>query len=140
MNVRMCQKCGKCCKSNIGAIIFPSDIKKLSNFLQLQPSDFIFQWCNENIIFIKNKKIKVFTIKIKDGKCSFLDSNNLCKIFNYRPYQCVHAPYNFIAKYSFWSHMSCIEEGDFVDLDSSKNDKIIFSELLDNGYDFLERR
>ncbi len=136
MNVKICQKCGKCCRSNIGAFIFPSDIKKISHFLQLQPSDFILQCCDENIVIIRNKKLKVFTLKIKDGKCLFLGNDNLCKIFDCRPYQCVNAPYYFIAKYSFWSHMPCIKEEEFFDLDSSKKDKIIFSELLDSGYDF----
>lgn len=134
MNVEICQKCGKCCRSNIGAFIFPSDIKRISNFLQMQPSDFVLQWCDENTIFIKNNTLKLLTLKIKDGKCCFLNSNNLCKIFKCRPYQCVNAPYNFMAKYSFWSHMPCVKEDDFVNLNSLEKDKIIFSELLNNGY------
>lgn len=134
MNVRICQKCGKCCKSNIGAFIFPSDIKKISKFFQIQPSNFILQWCDENNIILYDNKIEVFTLKLKNGKCCFLDDNNLCKIFNCRPYQCINAPYNFLAQYSFWSHMSCVKEDDFIGLNSLQKDKIIFSELLNNDY------
>lgn len=137
MNAKTCQKCGKCCLSNIGAFIFPSDVYKISNYLQISPSNFLLQWCDKHIIKIKNKELKVFVLKIRNGKCAFLDTNNLCKIFECRPYQCINAPYNFLSKYSFWSHMPCIEEKDFVDLDSSYNDKIIFSELLSNKYEFF---
>ena len=118
----------------MGPFIFPSDVKRISNFLCLSPLDFILQKCVENKIMINDKKIKVFTLKIKNGNCCFLNNNNLCEIFECRPYQCINAPYNFMAKYSYWSHMPCVTEDDFITLDSSKNDKIIFSELLDDGY------
>lgn len=133
MHVKKCQRCGKCCHSNIGAFIFPSDLIRLSEYLQLTPSNFITDRCEEHILKIKNIDIKIYTLKINDGKCTFL-TDNLCEIFNCRPYQCIHAPYNFLAEYSLWSHMSCTKQEEFINLDSSQNDKIIFSELLDNGY------
>lgn len=133
MNVKICQRCGKCCYSNIGAFIFPSDVKKISDFMQLTPADFVMKWCEEHVLHINNENVKIFTLKIKDGKYSFLN-DNLCKIFDCRPYQCMNAPYNFLAKYSFWSHMACVEKEDFIGIDSSLNDRTIFSELLDNGY------
>ena len=121
----------------MGPFIFPSDVKKISNFLHLEQFDFVAKWCEKNAILIKDKKIDIFTLKTKDGKCSFLDDNNLCEIFNYRPYQCIYAPYNFIAKYSFWSHMPCVKKEDFINLNSLKQDEIIFSELLNDGYKFI---
>lgn len=135
MSVKKCNKCGKCCYSNIGAFVFPSDVKQICEFLHLEPVCFFKEYCDEHVLYVRNKNIKVFTLKIINKKCIFLCQNNLCKIFKYRPYQCVNAPYNFLSKYSFWHHMPCVSAKDFESVDSSISDKEIFSELLNNGYD-----
>lgn len=140
MNVKKCLKCGKCCYSNAGPFIFPQDVERISNYLYITPCKFLLDYCISNNLHIEGKDLKIYSTKIQNGKCIFLDDNNLCKIFKCRPYQCINAPYNFLANYSFWKHMKCISPEDFKDIDSSENDKKIFSEILDDGYKKYLRR
>lgn len=130
---RVCFKCGACCKGDIGPIIFPSDAKIISANLGETQKSFLAKYCVLSDI-PNNLGLEVYFLKMQEGKCVFLNNRNLCDIYNYRPYQCVNAPFKFLAKYVFWKHMSCVEEGDFNGIDSTEFDKKVFKELIDLGY------
>ena len=72
-------------------------------------------------------------------KCVFLGDDCLCEIYPVRPYQCIHAPFELFSDYQFWSHMPCISEMDFKEIDSSKNDIKMLQQLIDVGYNSFEK-
>lgn len=129
----VCFKCGACCKGDMGPIVFPSDVKTISANLGETQKSFLAKFCVLSDI-PNNFGMEVYSLKMQEGKCIFLNNKNLCDIYDYRPYQCVNAPFNFLAKYVFWQHMSCIKKSDFNGIDSTKPDKEIFKELIDLGY------
>lgn len=130
---RKCNRCGLCCQGSIGPFIFPSDLESISNFLGIEKQRFLACYCECNNI-PNNAKLIIYSLKMRDGKCIFLNNSNLCEIFEHRPYQCKNAPFKFLSKYYFWKHMPCVSEEDFLGVDSSALDKIIFKELVAIGY------
>lgn len=130
---KKCNKCGLCCQGSMGPFIFPSDLKSISNFLEIEKQQFLKSYC-ECYNIQNSAGLIIYSLKMIDGKCVFLNESNLCEIFEYRPYQCKNAPFKFLSKYHFWKHMPCVNEEDFFGVDSSELDKIIFQELIEIGY------
>lgn len=118
----------------MGPFIFPSDLKSISSFLRIEKHRFLREYCEPNNI-LNDLGLTFYSLKTYDGKCVFLNDNNLCEIFEFRPYQCKNAPFMFLAKFDFWAHMPCIDEKDFIGVDSTELDKAIFEELISIGYD-----
>lgn len=137
---KRCNKCGACCKGGMGPIIFPNDISDICMKLALRPKMFLGNYCEHDVIKVEDKEISIYYLKLKKGSCIFLREDNLCEIFQCRPYQCRYAPYDFMAKYKFWKHMPCVTQDEFNGLDSSDNDKRILNQLLGDGYINYERR
>ncbi len=133
MPSKMCNKCGKCCKGSMGTFVFPSDVLKISNMLNVDKKYFLNKFCVKNTLDIYGKKVDIFSIKTDGGVCMFL-KNNLCDIYQYRPYQCIYAPYDFLSQSGFWEHMPCLDRALLKNSDSTYNDSIMFRELLDRGY------
>lgn len=134
MNVeRKCKKCGICCQGKLGACVFPSDVEPIANYLNIHPNDFLNHFCNRYSLTTKHGKVELYCLKIIDRKCIFLQ-NNLCEVFEGRPFQCKNAPFHFLSYYSLWKHMPCVKEEDFIHIDSSEVDKTMFSQLIEVGY------
>lgn len=131
---RKCNKCGLCCRGSMGPFIFPSDLQKLSERFGIAKEQFLAQYC-ELCNIPNDSGLVIYCLKTRNGKCVFLNESNLCEIYECRPYQCKNAPFRFLSKYPFWSHMTCVEEKDFIGLDSSELDEKIFGELVTIGYD-----
>lgn len=131
--IRKCNKCGLCCQGSMGPFVFPSDLQSISTSLGIEKNLFLSKYCELNNI-PNDLGIIIYSLKMCDGKCIFLNKSNLCEIYEYRPYQCKNAPFKFLAKYHFWKHMQCIEEKDFDEINSSELDKKIFEELITIGY------
>ena len=129
-----CNKCGSCCKGSMGPFVFPSDIIKISDTLNVDCTTFINQYCEKNIINFSSERIEIYSIRCDENGCVFLTDERLCKIYSSRPYQCIHAPYKFLSKYEMWSHMKCLDKELLEKCDSSKFDLKIFEELLSQGY------
>lgn len=129
-----CKKCGKCCCGKMGPIIIPNDIKPLCNKLGISYRQFLNGYCEKYIIHTCLKQIHIYYLKMCNNKCIFLNDKHLCTVYNTRPFQCVHAPLEFMAHYKYWTHMSCITAEDFVDRNSEKVDLYIFSSILNEGY------
>lgn len=141
MNAKIqCNKCGRCCQGEIGPFIFPSDVNSICKNIQVKPALFIKTYCDCHVIMASTQSIEIYSLKMVSGHCIFLNEKNLCDIYQFRPFQCVNAPFDFLANYNYWSHMPCIQEEDFLFADSSKNDKMMLHQLLDIGYhDFTKR-
>jgi len=91
----VCRKCGNCCKRGF-VYIKKDDIKKISTFFRITQKDFINQY-TENILWLGR------VLKFKGDKCIFLNSNNLCLIYNVRPLQCRTFPgWGWIVKKTNW--------------------------------------
>lgn len=142
MNVKKCyqscHQCGKCCYCSIGPIIFPSDAKKISEYLNIHPMDFLKKYCKKSYINTIGGKLYIYYFKIIQGHCIFLMHNNLCEIYNIRPYQCINAPYNFLSNSECWNHMPCLDMDKLKKSNSEKLDLKIFSEIINDGYDILK--
>ena len=85
-----CKQCGKCCSLD-AVMIFPNDIKTMSEYLGMSKKQF------------KNKYISVITHKQCTGTfkyktpCIFQDPNTKkCNIYEARPSICVSYPFNAI--------------------------------------------
>lgn len=129
-----CNKCGKCCCGKMGPLIFPRDIKPICTNLKISYKDFLCNYCEKHNFDENLNKIYIYYLKMSNDRCIFLDKNHLCKIYHSRPYQCVYAPFNFLAKYEYWKHMTCITEDDFLKVSSEMSDKIVFSSILNGEY------
>ncbi len=131
---RNCNKCGLCCQGSMGPFVFPSDLQRISTSLGIEKKLFLAEYCVHCDI-PNTSMLTIFSLKMRDGRCIFLNKSNLCEIYEDRPYQCKNAPFKFLADYRFWKHMPCVEEKDFNNINSSELDKQIFKELLTIGYD-----
>lgn len=139
MNANICKKCGACCYGSIGPLVFPSDVKIISQFLNISPRILLECYCEKLKINTINGVLDVYYIKVEEGHCMFLTENNLCSIYKYRPYQCINAPYKFLANSFFWNHMLCIDKKRLEKSNSEKLDSIIFREIIYKGYtEFFE--
>lgn len=132
---KKCKKCGKCCKGKIlGPIIFPEDIEGICQAINVTPDVFLSLYCDSQILNTNHEEVLIYFLKVVNDACIFLKENNLCQIFENRPYQCVYAPFQFLGYYKFWEHMECVNEEDFAGVDTSENDMKMLRQLLDNGY------
>lgn len=139
MNVEIkCKKCGRCCKGECGPFVFPSDVSSIANHLRLHCNTFLRDYCELHTFQILGEEVSVYSINISSEKCVFLGDNCLCKIYPVRPYQCIHAPFEFFSDYQFWSHMPCVSEMDFRNFDSRGNDVKMLQQLIDIGYSNFE--
>lgn len=129
-----CKRCGVCCRGKMGPIIFPRDVIPLCKKLNVLCQEFLKAFCEKSTVVISEKCIDVFYLKMENGKCIFSNEKNLCDVYEQRPYQCVHAPFEYMAKYEYWKHMRCLTKQDFDDVDSRKLDYAIFNELLKSNY------
>ena len=135
---KTCTKCGSCCKCLTGPFVFPSDVVKISKNIGVTTRDFLSLYCVSHYITCYDKKVLVFCLKVIDERCVFLTTNNLCRIYSYRPFQCIYAPYDFLSNFSdFWEHMSCLDKQKLITCNSEKNDIEKFSELINPGYGHL---
>lgn len=130
--MKKCKKCGKCCCGDTGPIIFPRDIEPICAKIDLNAEEFLNRFCIERH-HNKKKEILIYFLKAINDKCIFLNENNLCLIYDVRPYQCRNAPFNFFPEYHIWKHMVCINKEDFDNHNGSFS-KDIFEEILTIGY------
>lgn len=141
MNVKkICKKCGCCCKGEIGPFVFPSDVTRICNFLDIEPFLFLSEYCTKHVIKSNTQDLYIYSINCNSNGCIFL-KNQLCQIYSHRPFQCSHAPFYFLGDYSIWEHMPCVNEKDFKNINTIENDEKMFEQIIKIGYDkFLERR
>lgn len=134
-----CDKCGQCCKGSMGPFIFSSDVRDICKTLNKTEEIFLKEYCVKHAFILEGSTYEIFTIRQLDGRCFFLNEDNLCEIYDVRPYQCKNAPYNFLAGYGLWDHMKCIDKQLESKAQTTEKDICILSELIDKGYKF-ERR
>ena len=78
-----CLSCANCCKTT-SPIFREIDIKRISKFLRLKESQFIEQYLR---IDEDNDYV------LKQSPCAFLQEDNYCSIYEYRPLACREYPH-----------------------------------------------
>lgn len=134
MKLPKCSKCGSCCKGTMGPFIFPSDSERISKKLGVTSKQFLELYCQKNILKIQELNVPIYSLKLSGEVCVFLNEHNLCDIFDYRPYQCIYAPYEFLSSSRLWKHMKCLDKELLLLCNSDKKDKEILKELFDKSY------
>jgi Fe-S-cluster containining protein len=94
-----CVKCGYCCNQR-SCIPTPKELIKIAEFLKLSPQDCINTYFavdkknGDSNLYVKPIGVNQMDLKGKfipsertfnEGKCIFLDENNLCKIHSVKP-------------------------------------------------------
>lgn len=78
-----CLKCANCCKTT-GPLFTFADIERISKYLRQKPQQFIDQYLR-----IDEDKDYV----LKSVPCAFLDGDNMCFIYDFRPKACREFPH-----------------------------------------------
>lgn len=138
MSVKKCIKCGKCCYCSTGPIVFPSDVKRISRFLKINPKKLLEKYCQKLYVEVLMGKFEIYHFNVTQGHCIFLTQNNLCDIYNVRPYQCINAPYKFLSSSGFWNHIPCLDKAKLKRSNSQNLDSIILCEIINEGYDIFK--
>lgn len=95
-----CSKCGKCCcgfSEDKGVILFPDDITRIANELNISSEIFKTKYCYSRKLITKKKILKLLFLNNIGDRCIFLNKHNLCMIYEFKPIQCQKAPFYF-----FW--------------------------------------
>lgn len=129
-----CNMCGECCKTNskeqFGVLLFPQEIDKFQNELQISKEEFFALYCFLKTINIHELTLEMLFLKMVNGHCIFLDDDNKCKVYAFRPLQCQKAPYTFLAKPNVWKHMPCVDMELLNNCNSKSSDLMLIQDLL----------
>jgi Fe-S-cluster containining protein len=112
----VCTKCGMCCcgfSENNGVILFPKDIKRIANKLNIPLQSFKTKYCYSRELITEKKTLTLFFLRHISGRCIFLNDFNLCIIYDFKPIQCTKGPFYF-----FW------KEGECFNFECMKNVKV----------------
>ena len=84
-----CKMCGKCCKWEGVVVLKPSDIKRLSVTKSMDKDAFLKKYAEHDG--------DNFVLKNKEGStaCVFLNDNDKCSVFSYKPKQCADFPKDY---------------------------------------------
>jgi Fe-S-cluster containining protein len=94
-----CTKCGLCCTNFNDArivILFPSDLDRISKYLNLDEEHFIEAYCEKKTLNVEGNEVSLITLSNTNGNCVFLTEDNRCAIHEVKPYQCKNTPFNFL--------------------------------------------
>ncbi|MHA1339437.1 MAG: YkgJ family cysteine cluster protein [Promethearchaeota archaeon] len=134
-----CKLCGRCCtgKDEGFVFLFRRDILNIANFLQKTLDDFLdnyveviettFRLFDPKSLKYKNKIFILKALVLKQdkdtGRCIFLQDDNKCLIYQYRPYQCRAWPlwYSNMTKSEHFHNAKSKCPGFKVDIDNLKN-------------------
>lgn len=85
-----CQRCGFCCSFSGYVLLTDEDAEKIAAFLNLD----IYQFTAQYTEFVIGRQ-QLTLIEQKNGRCIFLDDDNLCIIQAVKPVQCTSFPYKW---------------------------------------------
>lgn len=78
-----CLACANCCKTT-SPIFKETDIKRIAKNMRMKPTDFINEYLN---LDDENDYV------LKSSPCTFLNADNTCFIYDYRPQACREYPH-----------------------------------------------
>ena len=78
-----CVRCGNCCRWRGWVQITDGDITSIARFLGMEQRDFIEQYTRLHLT-----RERLALNELPDGRCIFLDGENVCRIQPVKPLQC----------------------------------------------------
>ena len=128
-----CTQCGICCKNlkRYSVMLFPEDIRKLSNEFAITRYKFIELYCEYKDIIYEDKVLRICYLKTNNTDCPFL-KGNLCTVHLQKPIQCKRTPYDFFAYYEIWGYMPCVCKESYPEGESYENDIALIKKLMDD--------
>lgn len=129
-----CNNCGKCCRLRGDIVLYPMDIIRISNFLNISCKEFLKEY---TITLEYSVILSQIVIKSKNDKfstCIFLDEENMkCKIYEVRPIACSNFPFILLNENNYAVQMvPCVQ-------DFNKGSKVI-DLLMQNPYFLSEKK
>ena len=85
-NTLDCLQCANCCKT-VGPLFTSKDIMRISKKLKISPGQF-----TETYLKVDEDQDYV----LKELPCIFLDDNNCCSIYSFRPKACYEYPHTLM--------------------------------------------
>lgn len=97
MSSFICKICGNCCKGEGSVFLYPDDIKRISEHLNLSNQETVNKYAEYVMLEIIEDTgsymyMPYLVLKKSDDKCLFLKSNR-CEINKFKPFQCMHTPF-----------------------------------------------
>ncbi len=138
-----CKKCGNCCASasDYSVNLYLEDVESLSRNFKIGKYEFIKNYCK---LYYDSHNFSDCTMVIpvielnkrKDGRCIFLNDNNLCSVYEYRPQLCVISPFDSsymynINEYSRFKSLCLGMDGDEVYMLKDIQKMLVLEERLD---------
>lgn len=119
-----CTKCGACCSWEGVVYLVPDDIKRLSEFLGNNLSDFMNKHVTKHLgrDILKNK------LGVQD--CVFLDGNKTCSVWDARPKQCGEYPIKFDSRCPGFHRSGASQRGDIME----KQERDLMASVSENLY------
>ena len=119
-----CLECGACCKGFGGTYVSENDIKKISEFINVDPKIFINRYLTES-------GSKYVLVQGKDDMCIFYDKEKQCTIHPVKPYMCKAWPFikAIISNPENWNAMAGSCPGIQKDIEHNILKKIIEYEI-----------
>ncbi|MEM2570475.1 MAG: YkgJ family cysteine cluster protein [Thermoproteota archaeon] len=118
-----CIRCGNCCRNTDRVerriVLTKKDVETIHSATRLRIEDFADRNNNENY---------PYAIKLVSEKCFFLDANNTCLVYSYRPLVCRFYPFllrKIGTKYVFDVDPSCPGLGNGENIDEKYFIKLI---------------
>ncbi len=81
-----CKKCGDCCTGFGGTYITDKDVKRISEYIQINADIFISKFCDVS-------GTRHVLTQRENGKCIFFDMEKKCTIHPVKPYMCRAWPF-----------------------------------------------
>lgn len=78
-----CLACAQCCKTH-SPLFLETDIERIAQYLKMRPADFVSKY-----LILDEDGDWIFTTV----PCPFLEADNTCKIYDYRPKACAEYPH-----------------------------------------------
>lgn len=127
-----CKKCGACCKNNGIVIMYPIDIQRISQKMEIEQKEFVQRYCRKKYINLNDRQLKIYVLDVGDC-CPFLDENNLCTIHSVKPLQCEYGPTRYFL--SVGAHRNCVQLRKVKDLKNKTGvPDEFFVKMLLEGY------
>ena len=94
----ICAMCGKCCRGEGSAFLYPEDIKRISSELKMSLQEFVdkytdyilFEVIEENGSYLY---IPYLVLKKDQTNLCIFSADKVCTIHKFKPFHCDHTPF-----------------------------------------------
>lgn len=91
-----CDGCGKCCQEREDILLTPSDLYKMSKYLQISIKEFIETYCE----LYRGESTNLPLVRILPQEICPLNKEGKCIVHSVKPYVCALYPLGFMMNYT----------------------------------------